>query len=214
MQLVYSCNPQVKLPCCDWQSEKMACGRNCTQQDPYTTDTSICRTRNQHWIQQPKDQPQHTCSGPTWSSSEVTCLLQKVVEIWEYQWKWCLSKASWWKIQYYYSLFDCRVKSHVDFARLYVEKYMAKFTAFDDHCDASAVLSLLGGVPVFSAAASSAGDVRIARNDWAHCVFNKWDPAKFQKSFTEMEQLIRNMALPSVNERELPEELKDWETGR
>ena len=111
-----------------------------------------------------------------------------------------------------YSLFDYQVKSHVDFARLYVEKYMAKFTAFDDHCDASAVLSLLGGVPVFSAAASSAGDVRIARNDWAHCVFNKWDTAKFQKSFTEMEQLIRNMALPSVNERELLEELKDWET--
>ena len=111
-----------------------------------------------------------------------------------------------------YSLFDYQVKSHVDFARLYVEKYMAKFTAFDDHCDASAVLSLLGGVPVFSAAASSAGDVRIARNDWAHCVFNKWDPAKFQKSFTEMEQLIRNMALPSVNERELLEELKDWQT--
>ena len=107
---------------------------------------------------------------------------------------------------------DYQVKSHVDFARLYVEKYMAKFTAFDDHCDASAVLSLLGGVPVFSAAASSAGDVRIARNDWAHCVFNKWDTAKFQKSFTEMEQLIRNMALPSVNERELLEELKDWET--
>ena len=112
-----------------------------------------------------------------------------------------------------YSLFDCQVKSHVDFAKLYVQGYMAKFTAFDDHCDASAVLSLLGGVPIFSAAAaSSAGDVRIARNDWAHCVFNKWDTAKFQKSFTEMEQLIRNMALPSVNERELLEELKDWET--
>ena len=100
----------------------------------------------------------------------------------------------------------------MDFARLYVEKHMAKFTAFNDHCDASAVLSLLGGVPVFSAAASSAGDVRMERNDWAHYVFSKWDPAKFQKSFTEMEQLVKNMALPSVNERELLEELKDWET--
>ena len=111
-----------------------------------------------------------------------------------------------------YSLFNCRVQSHMDFARLYVEKHMAKFTAFNDHCDASAVLSLLGGVPVFSAAASSAGDVRMERNDWAHYVFSKWDPAKFQKSFTEMEQLVKNMALPSVNERELLEELKDWET--
>ncbi|XP_022783849.1 protein NLRC5-like [Stylophora pistillata] len=114
--------------------------------------------------------------------------------------------------KFHYSLFDCHVNSHVDFARLYVEKHMAKFTAFDDHCDASAVLSLLGGVPVFSAAASAAGDVRKARNDWAHCVFSKWDPAKFRKCFTEMEQLVKNLALPSVNERELLGELKDWET--
>ncbi|CAH3037977.1 unnamed protein product, partial [Pocillopora meandrina] len=111
-----------------------------------------------------------------------------------------------------YSSFDCQVKSHVDFAKLYVQGYMAKFTAFDDHCDASAVLSLLGGVPIFSAAASSAGDVRIARNDWAHCAFGKWNPVKFQKSFTDMEQLVKNMVLPPVNERELLVELKDWET--
>ena len=80
----------------------MACGRNCTQQDPYTTDTSICRTKNHHWIQQPKGQPQNTCSGPTWSSSEVACLLQKLVEIWEHQWKCFSSKASWWKIQLFF----------------------------------------------------------------------------------------------------------------
>lgn len=111
-----------------------------------------------------------------------------------------------------YSLFKCHVNSHVDFARLYVEKHMAKFTAFDDHCDASAVLSLLVGVPVFSAAASAADHVRKARNDWAHCAFSKWDPAKFQKCFTEMEQLVKKLALLSVNERELIGELKDWET--
>ena len=56
------------------------------------------------------------------------------------------------------------------------------------------------------------GDVRKARNDWAHCAFGKWNPVKFQKSFTDMEQLVKNMALPSVNERELLVELKDWET--
>lgn len=111
-----------------------------------------------------------------------------------------------------YSLFDCRVVSDVDFAKLYVENYMAKFTAFDDHCDASAVLSLLGWVPVFpSAVQSAAGDVRKARNDWAHCVFSKWDPAKFQQSFIEMDQLVRNMTLPHSDERKLLGELKDWE---
>ena len=114
--------------------------------------------------------------------------------------------------RYNYSLFDCRVLSHVDFAKLYVENYMAKFNAFDDHCDASAVLSLLGGMPVFSAAVqAAAGHVQTARNDWAHCVFSKWDPTKFQQSFKEMEHLVRVMALPAAGEGKILGELKDWE---
>ena len=88
--------------------------------------------------------------------------------------------------KYNFSLFDCRVLSHIDFAKLYVENFMAKFSAFDDQCDASAVLTLLGGVPVFSTAVqAAAGDVKNVRNDWAHCVFSKWDPVKFQQSFVE-----------------------------
>ncbi|CAH3176506.1 unnamed protein product, partial [Porites evermanni] len=115
--------------------------------------------------------------------------------------------------KYNISLFDCRVLSHIDFAKLYVENFMAKFSAFGDHCDASAVLTLLGGVPVFSAAMqAAAGDVRIVRNDWAHCVFSKWDPVKFQQSFVEMEHLVRVMALPAADEAKLLGELKDWET--
>ena len=112
-----------------------------------------------------------------------------------------------------YSLFDCRVTSHVHFARLYVENYMAKFTAFDEHCDASAVLLLLGRVPAFNMAVQAAADVvRTVRNDWAHCVFSKWDQAKFLKSFSEMEQLVMSMALPTADETKLLGELKDWES--
>ena len=112
-----------------------------------------------------------------------------------------------------YSLFDCRVMSHVDFARLYVENYMAHFTAFDDQCDASAVLTLLGVVPVFSAPVqTAAGDVRMGRNDWAHGVFRKWDQVKYQQSFIDMEHLVRAMALPAADEGKLLRELKDWET--
>ena len=67
--------------------------------------------------------------------------------------------------KYNYPVFVCCVTSHVDFAKLYVENFMAKFNAFDEHCDASAVLTLLGKVPVFSAAVqSAASDVRQARN--------------------------------------------------
>ena len=111
-----------------------------------------------------------------------------------------------------YSLFDCRVMSHVDFARLYVESYMAHFTAFDDHCDASAVLTLLGGVPAFSAPVqTAAADVRMGRNDWAHCVFSKWDQVKYQQSFIDMEHLVKVLALPAADEGKILGELKDWE---
>ena len=110
-----------------------------------------------------------------------------------------------------YSLFDCRVMSHVDFARLFVQNHMAHFTAFDDQCDASAVLTLLGRVPVFLAPVQTAADdVRMARNDWAHCVFTRWDQTNFLKRFSEMEQLVRTMAPPIAGKR--LGELKDWET--
>ena len=112
-----------------------------------------------------------------------------------------------------YSVFDCKVLSHADFAKLYVENYMAKFNAFDDHCDASAVLTLLGSVPVFlSPVQAAAGVIRGARNDWAHCVFSKWDLAKFQQVFAEMEDLVRTLGLPAADEANLLGELKDWET--
>ena len=112
-----------------------------------------------------------------------------------------------------YSLFDCRVTSHVDFAKLYVENHMARFNAFDEHCDASAVLTLLGKVPVFSPAVQSvAGDVRKARNAWAHCVFSDWDPVNYQQRFNEMERLGKALGLPPDLERNLLGELKDWES--
>ena len=112
-----------------------------------------------------------------------------------------------------YSLFDCRVISHVDFAKLYVENFMAKFNAFDDHCDASAVLTLLGNVPVFSGPVQAgADDVRGVRNAWAHCVFSEWDTAKFKQVFADMEKLVITLGLPPVDERKLLGELKDWKT--
>ncbi|KAL9974423.1 hypothetical protein ACROYT_G011451 [Oculina patagonica] len=115
--------------------------------------------------------------------------------------------------KYNYSLFDCRVTSHVDFAKLYVENHMAKFNAFDEHCDASAVLALLGKVPVFShAVQSAAGDVRKARNAWAHCVFSDWDPLNFQQRFAEMEQLVKALGLLPATEGNVLSELKEWET--
>ena len=86
--------------------------------------------------------------------------------------------------------YDYRVTSHVDFAKLYLESFMAKFNAFDERCDASAVLNLLGRVPVFSPSVKkAASDVRQARNSWAHCAFGDRDDAKFNQYFKDMEQL-------------------------
>lgn len=109
--------------------------------------------------------------------------------------------------------FDCRVMSHVDYAKLYLENYMAKFTMFDEHCDASAVLNFLGRVPVFSLVVQSAShDVRQHRNAWAHCVFQAWDPAKFQQCFQDMEKLVKALGLPAVGETKLLTDLNTWET--
>ncbi|XP_044169762.1 uncharacterized protein LOC114948828 [Acropora millepora] len=107
--------------------------------------------------------------------------------------------------------FDYCVTSHVDFAKLYLESFMAKFNAFDEHCDASAVLNLLGRVPVFSPSVQkAASDVRQARNSWAHCAFGDWDDAKFNQCFKDMEQLVKVLALPSADEMHLVNELNDW----
>ena len=114
--------------------------------------------------------------------------------------------------KYDFSKFDCRVMSHVDFAKLYVENHMAKFNAFDECCDASAVLTLLGRVPVFSVdVQTAAGAVREARNAWAHCAFHEWDPVSYQQNFAAMEQLVKKLGLPGSGTNDLLTELRDWE---
>ena len=113
-----------------------------------------------------------------------------------------------------FSKFDYKVSSHVDFAKLYLQPFMAKFSAFDGKCDGSAVLSLLVEVPVFSNATQfSAKAVREdVRNEWAHCNFTDWDAVKFQGCFHEMRKLVHSFALPTADETTLLSELNDWET--
>ena len=111
--------------------------------------------------------------------------------------------------KYNYSAFDCRVTSHVDFAKLYVKNFEAKIYSFDEHCDASAVLTLLGKVPVFSAAVqNAAAAVQQARN----ACLSDWDPVKFRQSFDVMEQLVRALGLPAADEATVLGYLNVWET--
>ncbi|XP_074606495.1 uncharacterized protein LOC141859558 isoform X2 [Acropora palmata] len=113
--------------------------------------------------------------------------------------------------KYDYCNFKFQVLTHTDFSKLYLESCMVHFNAFDDCLDASAVLLLLGRVPVFPGTVQAAANsVRNERNDWAHCVFSKWNEAKLQDSFAEMEDLVKAMALPSSVEEKIVGELEDW----
>ena len=110
-----------------------------------------------------------------------------------------------------YSKFDYKVTSHVDLVKLFLPSHMAKLKAFDKTCDASAVLNLVGKIPVFSAALQNAANiVREGRNAWAHCNFSEWTEANFKTRFDEMKQLIIEVGLlPHANIPKILSELRD-----
>ena len=116
--------------------------------------------------------------------------------------------------KYDYSNFDYKVTSHVDFAKLFLQSHMAKFNAFYETCDASAVLNLLGRLPVFPSALQNAANIvrEPGRNAWAHCKFTEWTEANFKTRFDEMKQLVREVdSLPHANLIDVLSELRDWE---
>ena len=45
--------------------------------------------------------------------------------------------------------YDYKVGNHVEFSKLFMKTYMAHYTAFDDTCDLSALLSLIGSIDIF-----------------------------------------------------------------
>ena len=108
--------------------------------------------------------------------------------------------------------FDYKVTSHVDMAKLYLQTFMAKFSAFDESCDASAVLGLLCVVPNFNAVIQAkAQDVRATvRNEWAHCNFADWNEFRYLDAFQKMEALVRSLGLPKNDTDGIVDELNDW----
>ena len=109
-------------------------------------------------------------------------------------------------------LFDYKVTSHVDMAKLYLQTFMAKFSAFDESCDTSAVLGLLCVVPNFNAVIQAkAQDVRATvRNEWAHCNFADWNEFRYLDAFQKMEALVRSLGLPKNDTDGIVDELNDW----
>ena len=107
---------------------------------------------------------------------------------------------------------DYKVTSHVDFAKLFLLKHMAKFNAFNQTCDASAGLSLLGRIPVFPSRVQNAANVvREGRNAWGHCNFTEWNEANFKKRFDDMKKLVTVVGLRPPDEKKVLADLNDWE---
>ena len=108
--------------------------------------------------------------------------------------------------------FDYKVTSHVDMAKLYLQTFMAKFSAFDESCDASAVLGLLCVVPNFNAVIQAkAQDVRATvRNEWAHCNFADWNEFRYLDVFQKMDELVRSLGLPKNDTDGIVDQLNDW----
>ena len=88
---------------------------------------------------------------------------------------------------------------------------MTKFNAFDEHCDALAVLTLLVRVPVFPAVVqAAAGIVRQIRSSWVRCRFGEWDEIFFQVSLDKLKQLVKELDLTIAEKDALLAELDDW----
>ncbi|XP_077863500.1 uncharacterized protein LOC144347248 [Saccoglossus kowalevskii] len=109
--------------------------------------------------------------------------------------------------------YNYKITSHVDFAKLFLQTHMAKFTALDDTCDSSALLGLICNVSCFSPTLKTAAQqVRDVRNKWAHCNFTVWDGLLYSTCFSNMETLIRAMYLSTSDESEALGNLQDWES--
>ncbi|XP_067018529.1 uncharacterized protein [Acropora muricata] len=110
--------------------------------------------------------------------------------------------------------YNYNVSSAEEFAKLYLEPKMAKFTGFDNTCDLSAVLGILANATCFSTAIQgNAKNMRAnVRNKWGHCDFDHWTHVNFGMCFQVMETMIRSLRLAKADEEKRVDSLLDWQT--
>ena len=115
------------------------------------------------------------------------------------------------KLKYNYN-----INNAVDLAKLYLPEYLTCFNGFDDSLDMSAMLRLLGKPSIFHSMTiqAAADDVRDnVRNKWGHCKLKtEWTQAFYDDYFVKLEILVRSLGLGSAEEKQLNDELKDWQT--
>ena len=97
--------------------------------------------------------------------------------------------------------FDYKVEDAVSLAKLLVEPFMAKFTAFDDSFDTSAVLGVLSYEGLFRyGVTKSAKDVNSkVRTEWAHPDFTKWTKKHYTDCFKFLKDLVSEISVEFPN---------------
>ena len=112
--------------------------------------------------------------------------------------------------------YNYSVSSEVELAKLYLPDYLARFSAFDESLDLTAILRLLGCsklAPVFPSSIQTTADhVRDCRNKWAHANFSEWTEGFFNDCFSKLEDLVKTVSLPSAEEKSLLDQLYEWQT--
>ena len=120
------------------------------------------------------------------------------------------------------SRYNYSIDDSVELAKLYLPDYLAKFSAFDESLDISAILRLLGfrnPKPIFPSPnpyipiQSSADDVREnVRNKWGHCNLSDWTEAFFNDCFLKLKTLVNSLGLPVGKKTTILDRLSDWQT--
>ncbi len=120
------------------------------------------------------------------------------------------------------NLYNYNINSPVDLAKLFLPDYLAKFSAFDESLDISAILCLLGlnnPAPIFPSPnplisiQTLADDVREnVRNKWGHCNVTDWTELLFNDCFSKLGNLVRSLRLTAGMEKTALDQLSDWQT--
>ena len=110
-----------------------------------------------------------------------------------------------------YRNYDYAVKDPVSLARLFMRKFMASFTCFDQTMDISAALSVIAEAWPFHRASGIAKIFRKkVRNKWAHCDFSHWTDVNYQAALKDIESLIKSINLTPAEKTKTLEDLDGW----
>ena len=110
------------------------------------------------------------------------------------------------------STYDYAVNDPLSLAKVFLQPYMAKFTAFDETMDFYAVLTIMLEAEPFvrCGTAIHAKNVREAvwSNMWSVDDFSMWTDAKFNETIKEMQSLVETTNLSDTVKKEVCDELQ------